>query len=225
MSTNTPTKTLTKFVHLYTWIAPERFWQAKSRDWYLWYALLFIILIFLSALTEQYFLILGLIALLFLLYAQAASPPGKQKFEITNRGLKAFDTLFLWKDIEHFWVSEKANNGIWDFFKSKKPTHRLVSFEMPKKNPPRLTLLIGEGDEETIVFTLLEHIPYADLNDVANDFLAKLIYGGYLPLQTYMPETESYEEDETYPDQEITHEEKEAKRQKQVEQLSHHDKA
>lgn len=211
---------VTKFVHLYVWSAPERFWQAKDKNWYLRYALLFIVLIFLSALTEQYFLILGLIALLLLIYAQAANPPGKQKFEVTNRGLKAFDTLYLWKDINSFWISDKANGGIWDTFKSNPPTHRLISFEMPKKNPPRLTLLLGDSDEETLLFTLLEYIPYADTSEASNDFIARQIYGKYLPLQHYMPQTEVYREDEKFPAQEIEHSEKEAKRKQQLDQVT-----
>lgn len=214
-----------KFIHVYNWAATDRHWSPRGRNWYLGYAVTFVILITLAALTEQYFLILALIALLFLLYAQASSPPRSMRHEITSLGLKAFDQLFRWSDISGFWVSEKVEGGIIAPITGLKQSYRQVNFEMPKKNPSRLSLLIGDGDEEKIVFSLLEYIPYSEDQEVGNDFISRQIYGKHLPLKDYAPSLEVYPEEEDLPAQEIkTDEAKETKRKEQLEAVKGEEK-
>jgi hypothetical protein len=217
MDTEQPKNKINSFVHLYSWSAPERYWTKREKSWYLWYSLLFVVLIFLSALTEQYFLILALIALLLLLFAQAAIPPTILKHEITNRGIKVFDSFFKWQDIDHFWITEKVDGGIFARLNKRHDKYKLVNFDLPKKNPPRISLLINSADEEMVVSTLLEYIPYADAEETSDDFLSRLIYGSHVPFKHYAPETEYYPEDEDFPEQELS--DKEDARQEQSSQL------
>ena len=196
---------LAGFKHIFSWTVPERHWSPKDRDWYLWRALLFIFLIFFSAVTEQYFLILALIALLLLLFTHASVPPRIVKHEITNRGIKAFDILFKWRDIDYYWITEKTERSFVDIVNrlpGKK--YRLLNFDMRKGNPARLSLLLNNDEEEYIVFTLLDHIPYADPEETSDDLLSRLIYGKHIELKHYAPGFEEYPETSNYPEQKIT---------------------
>lgn len=200
---NPPVKnTPSKFVHIYKWTAPHRYWSPRDKNWYLGYSVFYTVIIFLAALTEQYLLILALIALLLLIFVQASIPPEIHSYEITNRGLKAYDTLFRWRDIEHFWVTEKVEGGMLTRINKLNDKYRMIHLDLPTKVPPRLTILVGNGDEQELVFHLLEYIPYADPEETSDDFLTQAMHGRYIKLHEYA-DTEEFAEAAEQPQETI----------------------
>lgn len=206
-STSETTKSLVPtFEHLLTWAAPERYWVERPQSWYVIRAAIFVAFILLAALTEQYLLIIALIALMILLFAQASIPPRIRHFVITNQGLKAYDNLYRWKDVTGFWFSEKHDITLSERINSQPGYKYLqINFEMPTKNPARLSLLTGELVEAEFMEVLLKYIPYSEVEDVNDDILSRLIYGKFIDFKSFLP-TEMIEylpETDELPAQEI----------------------
>lgn len=159
---------------LFIWESPERMWSPKSRVWYLAYAALFSVLILASAKLGFWILIIGLVALLFLLYVQASVEPWITKHKITQQGVITRDTLFRWDQIMHFWFSSKDNFYL-----------LYIDFKEEEKHP-RIQLILDPEDEMLIFNLLIQDIPYANPKELGHNILSRIIYGKYTPITNFI---------------------------------------
>lgn len=154
---------------LYKWKAPERSFRPKSRNWYIWVGTFSIIAIVLSVLTGAFLLVVAIIAVLAVIYAMDTIPPKVFEFEILNKGLRAGEKLYAWRQIPKFWINER---GL-DIY---------INFELLGENQPRLTLLSGDGDINIIAKELVQYIDYLEPTEVKSDIFQQLVEGQHKKL-------------------------------------------
>lgn len=149
---------------LYKWIAPERPFNPKSKNWYITVFGFSIVVIILSVLTQTYLLILAVLAVLVVIYAQNTVVPPTFEMQITNKGVRVSDKLYLWRKIPQFWITQRGE----DLF---------INFAVEGENIPRLTILSGDGDVNIITKELVRFIDYLSPDEVGGDFLFRLVEG------------------------------------------------
>jgi hypothetical protein len=172
-----PTQLFTK---LYSWTAPERDWEPKSRAWYITYTFFFTLIMFASVILEQYFLTLALIAFVFLWFTHASIKPENITHTITTIGIKSFSKFYKWKNIKHFWISEKNNKLFLNLeIIDPKQTNDIVR---------TLTLILNKEDEEPVFFNLIKYVDYGDKEEIGYNFLSRFIYGKHKPITHYTEE-------------------------------------
>ncbi len=165
------------FKNLYSWNAPERYWERKDKAWYLGYSLFFVLIVLVLAVLGEFIMILGVLAFMFLWFAQAYIPPNVVEHSITTIGVRAYDKLYKWSEINSFWFSRK--NGV-----------TLLHLEQPIENSKvttRVTLIIDDVGMDTEIFEILmRFIDYGRKEEVGYNILAKIINGEYVQIEEYM---------------------------------------
>lgn len=165
----------------FTWIAHERYWVPKERTWYIVYGALFISIILLLAILQEYILIIAVLAFTFLWFIQATIPPEQTIHEINTFGVKTFGKLYRWKFIKHFWFSRKQ--GI-----------EYLNLEIAKNNkngtyvPQRISLLMENNEMDEIFLRLIDLVDYGDQNEIGINFLTDYLHGKYVPITEFLPE-------------------------------------
>lgn len=158
---------------VYKWKAPERIFNPKGRQWYISVAFIVIIIVAYSALTANYLLILTLIMLLILLYALNTFPPKILTHEITNKGLKIFDKIFVWNKIDGFWVSRRAEQYV-------------INIDLVNEDMNRIIILVGTGDPKIIVQEMVKRIDYINPGGTKQGILSRLTEGQHVPLTEFL---------------------------------------
>jgi hypothetical protein len=165
------------FKNLYSWTAPERYWERKDKAWYLAYSLFFVLIILVLAVLGEFIMILGVLAFMFLWFAQAYIPPKIVEHSITTIGIRAYEKLYKWSEINHFWFSKK--NGV-----------VLLHLEQPiedSKVTTRVTLIIDDENADEQVFEILmRFLDYGRREEVGYNILARIINGEYIEIEKYM---------------------------------------
>lgn len=167
---------------LYSWEAPERQWQRKTREWYVIYSTIFVFLIGIATILQEVILIFAIIAFVFLWFTQAAVSPEIVTHKITSIGIKTYGKIFRWKDIQHYWLSTKGGTMF---------LHLEIEDEEFTKNEERtqrLSLLINPEDEETIFYTLLQYVDYGDKNEIGYNFITERLSGKYVDITKFLSE-------------------------------------
>lgn len=96
----------TKESVLFTWEAPSRVFQPKSREYYvriLTIAALFGIILFIIEGIMPVFL---MVAVLFLFYVLNTVPPETLTYQILETGLKVGTRVYTWDTVGRFWFSK-----------------------------------------------------------------------------------------------------------------------
>lgn len=162
--------------NLAEWEAPERYWSPKTRGWYVTYSLFFISLVFIAALLAEYIFIVTIIAFAFLWFVQASIPPRNTKYSITTLGIRAQDSLFQWKNIKHFWFSQKDDVIF-------------LYIEYNEDEAPdvfkRVGLILTTVDTKEIFRILIGYIGYGNEKDITYNFLSYLVGGKYIDITTF----------------------------------------
>jgi hypothetical protein len=165
------------FKNIYSWTAPERYWEKKGKEWYLAYSLFFVLIVLVLAVLGEFIMILGVLAFMFLWFAQAYIPPKIVEHSITTIGIRAYDKLYKWKEINHFWFSKK--NGV-----------IRLHLEQPIENSKvttRVTLIIDDENEDEQIFEILmKFLDYGRREEVGYNILARIINGQYVEIEKYM---------------------------------------
>ncbi|MBN1915716.1 hypothetical protein JW796_01820 [Candidatus Dojkabacteria bacterium] len=164
-------ETETTIKTLYKWTAPERVFTPKSRKFFILIASAFVIGIVVSAILESLMFILVLVSLLTLIYINHSVPPKEAEYEITNKGIKTYGKIFLWKNVENFWITERGNN-------------LLLNINIKERTEDRIILLVGTGEPKKIVHGLIKYIPY--MEKPGNNFLTNYIEGKYISIVEYL---------------------------------------
>ena len=158
---------------LFSWTAPERDYDPKSRKWFIGVGFLALVLIVFSALTNNFGLIFAIIAVVLVIYTVNTIPPRDITHQITNKGLYSFETIFLWKNMLAFWITVR-NKKCLVHIQYKGKSNDLTYQEM--------IILVGKKDVEQIVTMMVPYVDYLGPSEVNRSFLTSLAQGRYLPL-------------------------------------------
>lgn len=177
-----------RYATLFTWQSRERYWTPKDRSWYVMYASFFVLLIAFAAILQEFILIIAIVAFVFLWFIQASIPPGILVHSVTKIGIKTFGKLFKWKQIRHFWFSEK--HGV-------KYLHLELSEDLYEALPYKRLTMLCENDEDYQLFDLLiGEVDYGDKDEIGYSFLTAITNGKHIDLKEYMPDTPMFSDEE-----------------------------
>ncbi len=168
------------FKKIYSWNAPERAWSEKPRAWYVLYSFFFVFIIAIVAILGQTFLILAIIAFIFLWFTQASIPPQIREHSITTIGIKTFEKMFKWSSIKHFWFSTKEGFIYLNL--------ELVDNDPANEGIKRLSLIVNDVDEFEIFNTLIKYIDYGDTKEIDYNILTRALHGKHKDVSKFLPE-------------------------------------
>lgn len=158
---------------LYTWKAPERFFEKKETRWFVIVAGIALALIILSALTNNFVLIFAIISLVIVVYALYTIPPREVEHQVMNKGLYTLNTLHLWNSISYFWVTKRGSVY-------------LLNMEYKKRKEDtqyqRMIIIAGEKDYKKVVGFMADYIPYLGPESISKGALSVFAEGVYIPI-------------------------------------------
>lgn len=160
---------------VYQWESPERAFEPKDKKWYLIVSSVSMFIIVLSLLTENYGLVIAIVALIILLYALNSVPPQNVKHEITNKGISINSVLYTWKKVSKFWISTRGKNVY---------LHTLL--EDKNDQEEQLIVYLGNADTKKIVSYLSQYIEYIPETEINNNFLSTRLFGEIQPLSKFI---------------------------------------
>lgn len=131
---------------IYTWKSAVYF--NKDKNWFTFMSILSVFSVILALLFENFMLVFVIIAVGFYIYVLNTIKPITLRNSITNKGMRIEDEIYLWSDIDYFWVSEKDGE-------------LLINLEL-KNFKGRRTILVGKGDVNKILVELTKHEDYKE---------------------------------------------------------------
>lgn len=161
---------------VYKWEAPERVFEQKDKKWYLMVSSFSLFIIVLSLLTENFGLIIAVIALIILLYALNSVVPGTLKHELTNKGISINSVLYPWKKVDQFWISKRGE-------------HRFLNLTIDStegSDDQIISYLGKESDVKKIVSYTSQFVDYIAETDTNNNFLSKRLFGVVEPFSSFI---------------------------------------
>lgn len=158
---------------LYTWEAPERDYDPKTKKWYLGLGIIALVFIAFAALTNNILLVFAIIALVVVIYTINTIAPRNITHQLTNKGLYTFDTLFLWKNMTAFWITQRGRKFLMHIEFRGKSTNS--SYQT-------MIIMIGKGNLEKIVTNMVQFVDYLGPNEIDLSILTSWSQGKYLPL-------------------------------------------
>ena len=136
-----------KEIILYQWKAPSRVYQKwdkqKLYTVFLWLLVIIILLVFI----KQYFTIIVVLALGFVIYAMTNYPPHEVEHTITDQNVVWFEKKYLYKDLSNFWFSQRGD-------------YLILNIDTKFRIPARLVYIIDREDLKKIKNILKEYLPY-----------------------------------------------------------------
>lgn len=164
---------------IFSWEAPDRVYSEKSRGWFTGVSLIFMLCIAAAALLQETLLVFAIVTLMVVVYLSNVIKPLLVKHEITNKGIFTGNQLYIWQDIQGFWVGKRGD-------------HYLLMVDLNEaKKPNRLIMLLGTTDPKLPIRKLFPHIPYLTKNQVSEDFINTFTIGTYLPISDWMNQERS----------------------------------
>lgn len=154
---------------LFEWEAPERVYQQRNKDFWVTAIAILVLLSVILIFIKEYYLIMALMAVLFLYYALSTVEPGTIKNIITNRGIYFGELRYSWDILEKFWFK-------------KNPSTSTINFGTLLKFPRVITMVINSADEDNIKDICVKRIPLLENAPTFVDKLTKW-FGDRLPLE------------------------------------------
>lgn len=155
---------------LLQWEAPERVVTPKSRIWYVLVSFGFVLAIAFAVLTQDWLLILVLVALMALIYVSNNYHPKIIEHEVSSKGIVTGGNLYPWRNVDGFWISKKGKY------------HQLIVDLDRSVTPNRLILPLGQTTTKTVVETVERFAPYFNKVEIGQDILNLFSTGEYVPL-------------------------------------------
>jgi hypothetical protein len=87
--------------------------------------------------VKDFFLIAAIVAFVFVFYVLSTVPPEEIENKLTNRGVVYAGQTYPWENVDQFWFNKKYNQ-------------RMVNYQLKIGFPSRLSLMLGEGEEDKI---------------------------------------------------------------------------
>lgn len=161
-------KKVVQNIKLFEWEAPDRYEFAFNQKSFIVLVALSLVLILLLAILGHYFLMIAIIAMLFLVYVLGTTKPLIVKHKITARGMDSGGKLYEWFVLDNFFFTKK-NNQLFLIIGTK------LNF------PGALVFLLDEKDKDPIFVLLQDKLLYKDIRKQGR--LEKMNYGEYIPLE------------------------------------------
>ena len=120
---------------LYIWLAPERPFKKRSKEYFTTVAAIALLLAVILLFIKEWLLIAVIIAFMFVSYALATVPPQTTTNKITTRGVYIDEKIYKWSQLNRFWFSQKWNSNI-------------IHFETNLSFPHHLQLIMEKNKQE-----------------------------------------------------------------------------
>lgn len=147
-----------------SWKAPLHIYTEKSTDWYWIVGIVTVTLAVISVLLNNILFAVLIIVGMFTLTLYSTKRPSEVHIELLPNGIKIHDLVYLYTNLESFWIEE----------------HELVPrilFKTTKKIAPHVTVLLEDANPDEVRDELLFHLPEIKQSE---PFLEKLlIYFGF----------------------------------------------
>ena len=151
---------------LVEWKAPSRVFVTRSRNF--WVNALSIAALFglIFIFIQEWFLILAIGGLIFVVYVYSTVKPEEIELKITNRGFIYSGKEYRFEELTQFWFSDNKGN-------------KILNLATVAIAPGRLEILLGDKEEKEIRKILsqylLEETPLPTFLDKASAYLSKKI--------------------------------------------------
>ncbi len=161
-------KEVVQNIKLFEWEANDRYQVKFNNKGFLMVVVMSLVFILLLAILGHYFMMVAMIAALFLLYVSGTTKPNLVKHKVTARGIDTYDKLYEWYMLDSFYFCKKEDA----FF---------LLIETKLNFPNLLTLLVSEKDKDALFVLLQERLLYKDVRKQGR--IDKISYGEYIPLE------------------------------------------
>jgi len=138
-----PLKTLVE------WKAPVRPFKKRDREYFTTIGAIVFLLAVILFFLKEWILIAVIIALVFVSYILATVQPEEVEHKITNRGIITGGKTYRWEELFRFWFTEKWGQ-------------KILNISTVVRFPGRLTLLLGEANQEQVKKILSDYLPFEE---------------------------------------------------------------
>lgn len=150
---------------LVSWHAPGRPFRKRNREYFINIALIVLAVEVILFLFAQYFLMLVVVALVFVNYALKTVPPHDFRYKISTEGVMIEDYFLLWQEL-------------YDFYFIKQDGMELLVMRTKAMLPGELVITLGEMHRDYLTSILLPYLPYREyvkptFMEKSGDWLAK----------------------------------------------------
>ncbi|MHB1316742.1 MAG: hypothetical protein ACYCZW_02700 [Minisyncoccota bacterium] len=147
-----------------SWKAPAHIHTEKSSDWYWIVGIISFTLAVISILLGNILFAVLIIVSTFTLTLYSTKPPAIIRMELIQNGIKIDNLVYLYTNIESFWIEEQE-------------LVPRILFKMNRKLAPYVVVLTGDANVDEVRDELLVHLPEIKHSE---PFLEKLfIYIGF----------------------------------------------
>lgn len=154
---------------LFAWEAPERSFQRRNRDFWITAIAMFVLFSVILIFIQEFYLIIALLSILFLIYAYSTVPPERIKNKITNRGVYFGEFRYEWDYLVRFWFGKSLSS-------------ETLQLETRLKFPRQVSLVINPEDKEKLKKILVKRLPMVESSPTFIDKVTKW-FGERLPLE------------------------------------------
>ncbi len=146
-----------------SWQAPEFVFHRKTADWFWAVGIITISLTVGTILIKNFLLtfLVGVSGFSILMYG--AKKPSIVNFSISNKGVVVGGKLYLFENLEYFWVDYNP------------PYTKQLILQSNKTLMPHIIIPLGEADPETIRETLLLFIKEQKIEESFSETISKLL--------------------------------------------------
>lgn len=134
---------------LFSWESPSRTFKKRDREFFRTIASLLILVVLILFFAQQFMLILAILSTAFLAYVLNTVPPETIKHEITTQGVVTAGHNYEWKNLKHFYFSQKYASTI-------------LNVGTKQNFPSLLMLLIDEKDKENVKQILSKYLMFKE---------------------------------------------------------------
>ncbi len=124
------------------WTAPSRPFKKRNKKYFSTVATIALLISLILGFAGQFAAITVVIAVAFLAYVLSVVPPQNVNYKITTWGVRVENNLNYWEELGRFWFTQKYEDT-------------LLNIESARF-PNRVTMLIGDQDQEVITAILSE---------------------------------------------------------------------
>lgn len=147
-----------------SWKAPEHMHTEKSADWYWMVGIVSVTMAVISLLLGNVLFSILILVAVFTLTLYSIKKPHIIHIELLPAGIKIHDLLYLYTNLESFWIEERE-------------LAPRILLKTTKKIAPYVTVLLGDANPDEVRDELLVHLPEIKHSE---PFLEKLlIYFGF----------------------------------------------
>lgn len=151
----------------FTWKSLSRPFKKRDRDFFVNIAAIVFLICVILLFIKEWFLIIAILALTFVVFILNTVPPEEVGQGITNKGIRTAGAEYEWRDLTDFFFTEKYGA-------------RLLNIKTKKTPYGRLILLVNKEDEGKIKEILEKHLtfiekPEVNFLDKAADWLGKKV--------------------------------------------------